>query len=132
MRIFCVGRVIEDIDDYNRTHQPMHLLTAKHSRENDFADAFGQEIDMVDGPAFGTSLMPENFRGIAAGEYQTAMFKPRSGLLNQPKYLPIRYCPLTIELELVDGMETPVISKALTDDDDPGSRQPIPASNGTL
>lgn len=109
MRILCGGQVIEDIDNYNRTHQMMHLLTAKHSRENDFAEAFGQEFDMASVLVGGVT--PSNFRGIAAGEYQTAMFKPLSGLLNQSKYLPIRYCPLTIELELVDSMSTPVISK---------------------
>ena len=38
------------------------------------------------------------------------MFKPLSGSLNQPKYLPIRYCPLTIELELVNNSNDLIIS----------------------
>ena len=34
-----------------------------------------------------------------------------SGILNQPKYLPVRYCPLTIELELVSASTDPIISE---------------------
>jgi hypothetical protein len=110
MRVLCGGQIIEDIDNYGRTHQMMHLLTSKHSRENDMAEAFGQEFDMVAANQVG-DVTPSTFRGIAAGEHQTVMFKPLSGLLNQNKYLPIRYCPLTIELEIVDSMSTPVLSK---------------------
>ena len=37
------------------------------------------------------------------------MFKPLSGLLNQPKYLPLRYMPLTIEFELVNNNLDPIV-----------------------
>ena len=30
-------------------------------------------------------------------------FKPLAGLFNQPKMIPLQFCPLTIELELVDN-----------------------------
>jgi hypothetical protein len=39
---------------------------------------------------------------------QTVMFKPLSGLLSQTKYLPLRYTPLEIELELADP-EDPIV-----------------------
>ena len=47
---------------------------------------------------------------IPGKQSQTVFFKPMSGLLNQPKYLPVRYCPLTIELELVSTSSDPILS----------------------
>lgn len=39
----------------------------------------------------------------------TVLFKPLSGLFNQTKYLPIRYCQLQIELEIVNDLTDPII-----------------------
>lgn len=110
MRVLCGGQVIEDIDQYNRTHQMMHMLTSKHSRENDHAEAFGNELNLTSARAADVATTVGSFRGVPGGDYQSVMFKPLSGLLTQNKYLPVRYCPLTIELELVDGMTTPLVS----------------------
>ena len=43
-------------------------------------------------------------------EYQRVLFKPLLGILSQPKFLPIRYLPMTIELELVNDMIEPILS----------------------
>jgi len=51
-----------------------------------------------------------NFPGIFYDQAQTVLFKPLLGILNQPKYLPIRYCPITIELELVNDMKEPILT----------------------
>ena len=40
----------------------------------------------------------------------TVLFKPLSGILNQSKLIPLRFAPLTIELELVDTFTEPIIS----------------------
>ncbi len=45
MRILAAGQLVEDIDNYNRIHEMMHLLIAKDSRQNDAAEAFGQTWD---------------------------------------------------------------------------------------
>ena len=37
--------------------------------------------------------------GIIKGKRHTVLFKPIFGVLNQPKFLSLKYCPLTIELE---------------------------------
>ena len=37
------------------------------------------------------------------------MFKPLCGLFNQSKYLPLRYMPIEIELELADN-EAPILT----------------------
>ena len=52
---------------------------------------------------------PANFSGIFYSQAQTVLRKPLFGILNQPKYLPIRYSPITIELELVNDMKEPII-----------------------
>jgi hypothetical protein len=52
----------------------------------------------------------DDFRGIPARQSQRVLFKPLSGILSQSKFLPIRYMPLTIELELVNTMAEPIFS----------------------
>ena len=43
--------------------------------------------------------------GNQEGERQIVLFKPAFGLLNQPKYISLKYSPLTIELDF-DSDET--------------------------
>ena len=105
MRILCGGQVVEDIDNYNRVHQMFTILNAKDANINERAEAFGQQFDNHQ-TAFSTLTVA----GIAPGEAQTVLFKPCSGLFNQPKMLPIRYMPITIELELVHDNTEPIVS----------------------
>jgi len=104
MRVLCAGQLVEDIMDYNRIHQMMHYLIAKESRENDAAEAFGFMADSQD------AVTTDNLKGITPQEAQTVMFKPLSGILNQGKMMPIRYAPITIELELVSDSNEPILS----------------------
>ena len=108
MRILAAGQLVEDIDNYNRIHEMMHLLVAKDSRDNDAAEAFGQTWDVHEWRT--GQLTAENYSGIAANSSLQVLFTPLSGLLNQNKMLPIRYAPITIELELVDTFEEPVLT----------------------
>ena len=108
MRVLCGGQVVEDIDNYNRVHEMFSIMTASDSRSNVNAEAFGKSWDIRDD--FNTTLTAASFPGIIGGQSQTVLFKPLSGLLNQPKYLPIRYCPITIELELVNDATVPIVS----------------------
>ena len=51
-----------------------------------------------------TYLTTSNGCAIAgAGGYMTVAFRPLSGLINQDKYLPIRYAPITLEFEIVNN-----------------------------
>ena len=108
MRVLCGGQVVEDIDNYNRVHQMFSFLTAEDSSKNVDAEAFGAQWDIKDNRK--SAYDAGSFPGIPGNQSQTVLFKPLSGLLNQPKYLPIRYCPLTIELELVNSSDDPVVS----------------------
>ncbi len=108
MRILAAGQLVEDIDNYNRIHEMMHTLIAKESRENDSAEAFGQSFDPQ--KWYTKEISATNYDGIDPSKGLTVLFKPLSGLLNQNKMLPVRYAPITIELELVDSAEEPVLS----------------------
>ena len=103
MRILAAGQLVEDIDNYNRIHEMMSTLTSADSRNNQAAEAFGTHWDT------GTGTYTTG-NGIAGSTASSVLFKPLSGLLNQNKMLPIRYAPITIELELVDTATDPVIT----------------------
>jgi hypothetical protein len=102
MRILAAGQLVEDIDNYNRIHEMMSILTSPDSRGNQAAEAIGIHWD-TEGGGYTTA------QGIPGGTALTVLFKPLSGLLNQNKMLPIRYAPITIELELVDTVTDPII-----------------------
>ena len=83
LRIICGGQIVEDIDLYGRLHEQFHMMKPKEKRENDAIEGFGANA------------------AVPVGKEQVVSFTPTSGLLSQEKYLPIRYCPLQVELEVV-------------------------------
>jgi len=84
MRIMCGGQIVEDIDEFNRLSEMYHMMKPTNKRQNDAIEGFGGEV-------------------LAKGAKRTVCFTPMSGLLSQEKYLPIRYAPIQIELELVSN-----------------------------
>ena len=101
LRISLRGQIIEDIDNYNRVSELFYLLQSPSSRLNDNAEGFGYPISIDSMNT--TAAHP----GIT--DFQTVMFQPLSGIFQQTKYLPLRYAPLEIELELADQTD-PVVS----------------------
>ena len=102
MRILVAGQLVEDIDQYNRIHEMFSFLVAEDSNMNDAAEAFGIVHNKH------VAVNRGNFQGIRAGQSLAVLFKPLSGLLNQDKMIPLRYAPVTIELELVDNAREPI------------------------
>ena len=47
MRLMAGGTVIEDIDNYARTHQMFHTLVSPAKRQNDTIEGFGVEGDIL-------------------------------------------------------------------------------------
>ena len=84
MRILCAGQIIEDVDEFNRLSEMYHMMKPTNKRHNDAIEGFG-----------GDTLDKDKTR--------TVCFTPMSGLFSQGKYLPIRYAPIQIELELVSS-----------------------------
>ena len=114
VRILCNGQIIEDIDSYNRCHELFSSLTAKDTRMNENAEGFGKSYDHRDENPASSAFAANNYTGIKVEQSQTVLFKLLSGLLGgQTKYLPIRYAPLTIELELVDNMTDPILRNSI-------------------
>ena len=103
-RCMVGGAIPDDIDYYNRVHEMVHILTSKNNRDNDDIEGFGQRWDDDN---YGTWTTAK-YGGIAAGASRTVSFKPLFGLFNQPKYIPLSWCPLTLELELVTGATDPI------------------------
>ena len=130
LRILCGGQVVEDISDYARVSQMMQLMKSKHSRQNESSEGFGNEWSETEfnsvyiRPTAWTGAGGENtesyksirqlndstFKGIEGGDFIRVLFKPLCGIFSQPKFLPIRYCPIVIELELVSNSNDPILS----------------------
>ena len=93
MRIVCGGQIVEDIDDYNRVCEMFNILQSSAVRANDEIEGTGR----WDAPVEQREILG------SSGATRRIGMKLCSGLLNQSKMLPIRYCPIEIELELVNA-----------------------------
>ena len=104
LRITMRGVVIEDIMDFNRVSEMLDICTPAANRVNTKVEGFGNnwEKDKL--------ASPEKLPGIKKS--QTMCFKPLCGILMQTKFIPLRYCPLEIELELAD-MDDPIITSSV-------------------
>ena len=121
-RLIAGNQLVEDIDYYNRNHQMMSCLMSKGARDNEDAQSFGYRFDddltqrvasTTDG-AIGTAYDSGTIPG-----FQTKMvvgFKPMLGLFNQFKYLPLKACPLVLELELVSNFLDCIVEPDITTD----------------
>jgi hypothetical protein len=85
----------------------LHILTSKNNRDNDDVEGFGQrwDSDKVYG-SFNTT----NVRGIPPSSSRSVSFKPLFGILNQPKYIPLSWCPMMMEFEMVNNSEDAIAS----------------------
>ena len=95
LRITMRGVVIEDIMDYNRVHEMFDTLCPPQTRMNTAAEGFGHNNSNL-------RYLDDPNQLLAIGSNMTVCFKPLSGILMQSKFIPLRYCPLEIELELAD------------------------------
>ena len=103
LRVTMRGVVIEDIMDFNRVSEMFDILSSPQARLNAQAEGFGHNLDNKN------IINPNDLLGIR--NQMTVCFKPLCGLLMQSKYIPLRYCPIEIELELAD-MDDPIITNS--------------------
>ena len=104
-RCMVGGAIVDDIDYYNRVHEMLHILTSTNNRDNDDVEGFGDRWD-DERVYFKNS---EYITGLPPNESRAVTFKPLFGIMNQPKYIPLSWCPLTLEFE-VDSSNNPVVS----------------------
>ena len=64
MRILCNGAIVEDIENYDRCSEMFSMLTSKHSRTNDNAEAWS-DVDIASTPTTTT------IGGIPGGDSRT-------------------------------------------------------------
>ena len=102
LRLTMRGVVIEDIMDYNRVHEMFDILSSPQARLMAKAEGFGDNTPVQE------LVSPMALPGVR--RLQTVCFKPLCGLLMQTKFIPLRYCPIEIELELADN-DDPIMTE---------------------
>ena len=109
-RIRCLvgGAIVDDVDFYNRVHEMLHICTSKLNRDNDDIEGFGSRWDSDTNYLNGTPTTA-SMPGIAGAAYRPVCFKPLLGLFTQTKYIPLMWCPLTLELEIVSTSTDAVV-----------------------
>jgi len=104
-RLICGGSVIEDIDDFNRLSLMLTDLMPEDEQHDVACEGFGNFDFLADDEA------ADQRKGYRMDDYDLSgnvhvsrrvQFKPMLGLFNQEKLIPLRYCPIQIELELVN------------------------------
>lgn len=111
-RLLCGGVVVEDLCDYARSHELTYALTPLETQISEGAQGFGTPWHALE-EAIGRPAHENSFCQIfGGGDSMTVLFKPCFGLFSeeQKKEIPLRYCPITIELELVSDPLAPIIT----------------------
>ena len=121
-QLIAGNQLVEDIDYYNRNHQMMSCLMSKGARDNEDAQSFGYRFDDdltqrraststgVIGTAYDNASIPGFQTKVVVG------FKPMLGLFNQLKYIPLKACPLVLELELVSNFTDCIVEPGISGD----------------
>ena len=115
-RLICGGQDVEDIDGFNRLSLVLTDLMPEDDQHDIACDGFG-DFDFVKGEVAQGSDERKGYRQDdydLSGNVQLCrvQFKPMLGLLNREKLIPLRYCPIQIELELVSHQADAVITEA--------------------
>ena len=105
MRITAGGSLVEDISEYSRTHEMIHMMKPADIRDNDTTEGFEYREGAIDNPT------TANMAGIKGDSKQTVCFKPLSGLLQCGKMLPLAYIKggLVLEMELCNSFAEPLV-----------------------
>ena len=118
-RIICGGVVVEDIDSFNRLSL---MLTALKTEEEQniiagegFCNFGGKHATEQQNDSRSTYRQEDYDKAGMVITARRVVFKSIFGLFNQDKLLPLMYCPIQIELELVNSFtDATVIRDAYT------------------
>ena len=107
-RLIAGGQVIEDIDDFNRLSIMLTSLQSEDEQTTMAIEGFGH----YDTKFSSDDPNTDNRASYRLDDFDHAgrvidgrivLFKPMLGLFNQEKLIPLRFCPLQLELELVNN-----------------------------
>jgi len=107
LRILSRGQILHDISEYNRIHAMFSLLQTKNKAEIEDIEGCLNPMFNILTPydpkeVVGTdpNLWFKPYTKIQANERLSVMFKPFCGLFTQSQFLPLKYLPIEVELEL--------------------------------
>jgi hypothetical protein len=100
--------VVEDINDFDRLSHMFEILSTEEYIKDSECQGFGFPIYRDNMPIMSGDID----RGILPGSSKTVLFKPLCGLFMQEKLIPLRYCNIVIELEIVNNLYDPIVSQA--------------------
>ena len=106
--LICGSQVVEDVDDFDRLRLMLTDLLPEDDQHDIGCEGFGK-FGFVKGASAQSADQRKSYRQSDydlsgnVGLARRVMFKPMLGLFNQGKLLPLRYCPIQIELELVNS-----------------------------
>ena len=115
-RLICGGQVVEDIDDFNRLSLMLTDLMPEDDQHDIACEGF-DNFDFVKGDAAQAADQRKGYRQTDydlsgnVGLSRRVMLKPMLGLFYQEKMIPLRYCPVQIELELVNSQADAVTTE---------------------
>ena len=100
-RLIAGGQIIEDIGKFNRLSLMLTALKPEDEQLGIASEGFGSFDAKYGSQAADprkTYRLDDHERSgiVAAG--RKVMFKPLDGIFNQDKLLPLRYCPIQVEL----------------------------------
>ena len=107
-RLICGGQVIEDIDDFNRLSLMLTDLLPEDDKHDIACEGF-RNFGFVKGEVAQATderkIHRQDDYNRSGNVYlgRRVQFKPMLGIFNQEKLTPLRYCPMQIELELVNS-----------------------------
>lgn len=117
IRISSRGQLLEDISEANRISEMLKILNPRWYNKNDEIEGVTTgcgpfTIEHARRVAAGTLDDLNSFLagGLEGGKTTTLLFRPCFGLFNQKRYLPLRWLPLQIDLELVNDATAPLYS----------------------
>jgi hypothetical protein len=97
------------------------IMQSKHVRDNEDTEGLGIRYDsnygrgLIEQPLIhdGLTLIEpfiKNYYSIEPNDTRTVTFTPLSGIIQQSKLIPLKYCPLTFEVEVCNALCDPIIS----------------------
>ena len=101
--------MLDDIDYYNRVHGMLHICTSSNNRLKDSVDGFGYYWDSPSQWGASAANQLAGLPGIAGGASANACFKPLCGNFNQSLFIPLMWCPITLEFEIVSNAADAVV-----------------------
>ena len=118
-RILCGGVVVEDIDNFNRLSLMLTALETEEEQNRIAGEGFcnfdHKHATEQQNGSRSTYRLEDYGQGGTVVTSRRVLSKPVFGLFNQCKLLPLRYCPIQIELESVNSFTGAIVIRGVND-----------------